>query len=89
MIFQLKCTNVSKPSLFRYEFFLQLKHDILTGRLETPFDTAVQLAAFALQCKWIPAPWYIPAPSLLPLCPLPAPWYLPAPSPCFPPLSAP
>ena len=36
---------------YRYQFFLQLKHDIQTGRLECPFDTAVQLAACSLQCE--------------------------------------
>ena len=36
----------------RYQFFLQLKEDILSGKLETPFDTTVQLAAYALQCEY-------------------------------------
>ncbi|KAK2147797.1 hypothetical protein LSH36_535g02000 [Paralvinella palmiformis] len=46
----------SEPSnlheeLTRYQFFLQLKEDILSGKLETPFDTTVQLAAYALQSE--------------------------------------
>ncbi|XP_075687139.1 band 4.1-like protein 5 [Rhinoderma darwinii] len=32
-----------------YLFVLQLKQDILSGKLECPFDTAVQLAAYTLQ----------------------------------------
>jgi len=46
----------SEPSniheeLTRYQFFLQLKHDIVEGRLEAPFETAVELAALALQSE--------------------------------------
>ncbi len=37
---------------FRYQFFLQLKQDILQERLECPYETAVQLSALALQCKF-------------------------------------
>ena len=36
---------------FRYQLFLQIKDDILAGRLECPFDYAVELGALALQCK--------------------------------------
>uniref|UniRef100_A0A914RW81 Moesin/ezrin/radixin homolog 1 n=1 Tax=Parascaris equorum TaxID=6256 RepID=A0A914RW81_PAREQ len=47
----------SEPSnlheeLTRYQFFLQLKQDIQTGKLECPKDTAVELAALALQCEF-------------------------------------
>ena len=35
----------------RYQFFLQLKQDILAGRLEVPYDVAVELGAYMLQCK--------------------------------------
>nr|XP_019787888.1 band 4.1-like protein 5 isoform X4 [Tursiops truncatus] len=35
----------------RYLFVLQLKQDILSGKLECPFDTAVQLAAYNLQAE--------------------------------------
>ena len=36
----------------RYQFFLQLKQDLYDGRLECPFDTLVELAGYALQCKY-------------------------------------
>jgi len=36
--------------LSRYQFFLQLKLDILTGRLPCEFDTCVELAAYVVQC---------------------------------------
>uniref|UniRef100_A0A915ANX0 Moesin/ezrin/radixin homolog 1 n=1 Tax=Parascaris univalens TaxID=6257 RepID=A0A915ANX0_PARUN len=47
----------SEPSnlheeLTRYQFFLQLKQDIQTGKLECPKDTAVELAALALQSEF-------------------------------------
>lgn len=45
--------NNLREELTRYQFFLQLKQDILEGRLECPYETAVKLAAFALQCKSI------------------------------------
>ncbi|XP_048834348.1 band 4.1-like protein 5 [Brienomyrus brachyistius] len=41
--------NNLHEELTRYLFVLQLKQDILSGKLECPFDTAVALAAFALQ----------------------------------------
>ncbi|XP_071954987.1 uncharacterized protein [Antedon mediterranea] len=46
----------SEPSnlheeLTRYFFFLQLKQDILQGRLIPPYDTAVELGAFAVQSE--------------------------------------
>ena len=37
--------------LDRYQFFLQVKLDIFSGRLPCPQDTLVDLAAEALQCK--------------------------------------
>jgi hypothetical protein len=37
--------------MFRYQLFLQLKQDVLTGRLVPPHNVAVQLAALALQCE--------------------------------------
>lgn len=43
--------NNLHEELTRYQFFLQLKHDILYGKLECPFDTAVDLAAYALQSE--------------------------------------
>uniref|UniRef100_V5I7R5 Moesin/ezrin/radixin homolog 1 n=1 Tax=Anoplophora glabripennis TaxID=217634 RepID=V5I7R5_ANOGL len=41
--------NNLREELTRYQFFLQLKQDILEGRLECPYETAVKLSAFALQ----------------------------------------
>ncbi|XP_064832886.1 band 4.1-like protein 5 isoform X2 [Oncorhynchus masou masou] len=37
--------------LTRYLFVLQLKRDLLSGKLECPLDTAVELAAFSLQAE--------------------------------------
>ena len=35
----------------RYQFFLQVKKDILQGRLPVTTELAAELAALALQCK--------------------------------------
>ncbi|XP_073491097.1 tyrosine-protein phosphatase non-receptor type 4-like [Aquarana catesbeiana] len=35
----------------RYLYFLQIKQDILTGRLPCPYSTATLLASYAVQCK--------------------------------------
>lgn len=43
--------NMLQEELTRYQFFLQLKQDILSGKLPCPFDVAVQIAAFALQSE--------------------------------------
>uniref|UniRef100_A0A8C6VTW2 Band 4.1-like protein 5 n=1 Tax=Nothobranchius furzeri TaxID=105023 RepID=A0A8C6VTW2_NOTFU len=43
--------NNLHEELTRYLFVLQLKQDVLSGKLECPFDTAVQLAAFSLQAE--------------------------------------
>ncbi|XP_043276591.1 band 4.1-like protein 5 isoform X2 [Venturia canescens] len=43
--------NTLREELTRYQFFLQLKQDILEGRLNCPHQTAVQLAALALQSE--------------------------------------
>ncbi|XP_050316156.1 band 4.1-like protein 5 [Anthonomus grandis grandis] len=43
--------NNLREELTRYQFFLQLKQDILEGRLECPQETAVKLAAYALQSE--------------------------------------
>jgi len=40
-----------REELTRYQFFLQLKNDIKSGRLECPYETLVQLAACVLQCE--------------------------------------
>ena len=41
-----------RDELTRYQFFLQLKWDIQSGQLECDKNTAVELAALALQCKF-------------------------------------
>ncbi|CAL1297677.1 unnamed protein product [Larinioides sclopetarius] len=43
--------NSLREELTRYLFFLQLKQDVLSGRLPTSYQTAVELAAFALQSE--------------------------------------
>ncbi|XP_026073848.1 band 4.1-like protein 5 isoform X3 [Carassius auratus] len=43
--------NNLHEELTRYLFVLQLKQDILSGKLECPFDTAVELASYALQAE--------------------------------------
>ncbi|XP_029461015.1 band 4.1-like protein 5 isoform X2 [Rhinatrema bivittatum] len=43
--------NNLREELTRYLFVLQLKQDILNGKLECPFDTAIQLAAYSLQAE--------------------------------------
>lgn len=37
---------------FRYQFFLQVKQDVLQGRLPCPIDTAAELGAYIIQCKF-------------------------------------
>ncbi|XP_034549321.1 band 4.1-like protein 5 isoform X2 [Notolabrus celidotus] len=43
--------NNLHEELTRYLFVLQLKQDILSGKLECPFETTVELAAFSLQAE--------------------------------------
>ncbi|XP_068805103.1 band 4.1-like protein 5 isoform X2 [Struthio camelus] len=43
--------NNLREELTRYLFVLQLKLDILSAKLECPFDTAVQLAAYNMQAE--------------------------------------
>ncbi|KRY93088.1 Band 4.1-like protein 5 [Trichinella pseudospiralis] len=43
--------NNLHEEITRYLFFLQLKQDIMSGRLECPYDTMVELAAFTLQSE--------------------------------------
>ncbi|XP_069790973.1 band 4.1-like protein 5 isoform X2 [Narcine bancroftii] len=43
--------NNLHEELTRYLFVLQLKQDILSGKLECPYDTSVQLSAFAIQAE--------------------------------------
>ncbi|KAM3723917.1 Band 4.1-like protein [Dirofilaria immitis] len=44
--------NNLREELTRYQFFLQLKQDIQTGKLECPIDTAIELAALSLQSEF-------------------------------------
>ncbi len=37
----------------RYQFFLQVKRDVEQGRLPVPIELAAQLAAYAVQCKYV------------------------------------
>lgn len=37
----------------RYQFLLQVKQDVLQGRLPCPFNIAAQLGAYAIQCRCI------------------------------------
>lgn len=43
--------NNLREELTRYLFFLQLKQDILVGKLPCPVETAIELSAFALQSE--------------------------------------
>lgn len=45
--------NTLREELTRYLFFLQLKQDMLDGRLECDDDKATELCALALQCKYL------------------------------------
>ena len=38
-------------SCFRYQVFLQVKRDVLQGRLPLSFEIASDLSALAVQCK--------------------------------------
>lgn len=42
---------IYQPFHFRYQFFLQVKQDILQGRLPAPFELLAELGAYAVQCK--------------------------------------
>jgi hypothetical protein len=43
--------NSLREELTRYQFFLQLKQDIVQGRLDCVYQTGVELSALALQCE--------------------------------------
>lgn len=43
--------NVLREELTRYQFFLQLKLDVLDGRIECTEPEAIELCALSLQCK--------------------------------------
>jgi band 4.1-like protein 4A len=42
----------------RYQFYLQLKQDILQGRVPVTFDLASQLGAYVVQCKYNPIDFF-------------------------------
>lgn len=42
----------------RYQFYLQLKQDVLQGRLPVAFDLAAQLGAYVVQCKYTHAAFH-------------------------------
>ena len=46
-----KFFSLSYCLLYRYQFVLQVKRDIVQGRLPVPFDVAAELGAWALQCE--------------------------------------
>ncbi|XP_048666400.1 tyrosine-protein phosphatase non-receptor type 4 [Marmota marmota marmota] len=43
--------NKLQEEYTRYQYFLQIKQDILTGRLPCPYNTAALLASFAIQSE--------------------------------------
>ncbi|XP_076403356.1 tyrosine-protein phosphatase non-receptor type 4 isoform X6 [Peromyscus maniculatus bairdii] len=43
--------NKLQEEYTRYQYFLQIKQDILTGRLSCPYNTAALLASFAVQSE--------------------------------------
>ncbi len=45
--------NTLREELTRYQFFLQLKQDLLEGKLECTDHRAIEMCALALQCKFI------------------------------------
>lgn len=45
--------NTLREELTKYQFFLQLKQDLLEGRLECTDEKAIELSALALQCMYI------------------------------------
>lgn len=36
----------------RYQLYLQVKQDVLQGRMPVSFELASELGAFVVQCKW-------------------------------------
>ncbi|XP_014403411.1 PREDICTED: tyrosine-protein phosphatase non-receptor type 4 isoform X7 [Myotis brandtii] len=44
--------NKLQEEYTRYQYFLQIKQDILTGRLPCPYNTAALLASFAVQSEF-------------------------------------
>ena len=40
-------------AMYRYQFFLQIKRDIVQGRLPVSYELAAELAAYAVQCEFL------------------------------------
>jgi len=38
---------------YSYQFFLQVKRDIVQGRLPVNYELAAELAAYAVQCEFL------------------------------------
>lgn len=45
----------------RYQLYLQVKQDVLQGRLPVTFELASELGAFVVQCEW----WWFAVPYLM------------------------
>ncbi|CAG0912878.1 unnamed protein product [Notodromas monacha] len=43
--------NLLREELTRYQFFLQIKYDILSGKMDVPYETMIELAAYDLQSE--------------------------------------
>jgi len=43
---------VDVVTVCRYQFFLQIKRDIILGRLPVSYELAAELAAYAVQCEF-------------------------------------
>lgn len=52
------CVTYNSPH--RYQLFLQVKQDVLQGRLPVSFELATELGAFIIQCKY-----YVPCAQTL------------------------
>merc|ERR1719431_1765210 len=57
--------NCLREEITRYQFFLQLKLDLLSGRLECPYATSVELAAASLQSELGDFEEATPTPALI------------------------
>ena len=62
-LFLIRTMYMTLSDLGRYQFFLQVKLDIFSGRLPCPQDTLVDLAAEALQCKCSYPRGFTPSPN--------------------------
>lgn len=39
-------------AVYRYQLFLQVKQDVLQGRLPVSFELAAELGAYIIQCEY-------------------------------------